>query len=267
MNMARRPLALWERVRERALTALLFVSLASTAAISAEPQPILRTHSDTVELRSRWQSRPHVIAERLPTVLSAIVSEEREAIVAAKADGTVEMWGLENDESYLMVDAPHEFACAALAPTGWLLLASSDFNNLVKLFDIPSGRTWVEYQAESRPVALVFSADSTTLALATEDGDVLVWNTADGKLLYKLSIDANPVQIVALSGGGRQLAAAGPNGAVTVFTAAGEQQQRVATGRSRVTALAFSSDGGTLAVGKADGTTQLQLQSKSGIRI
>ncbi|GAU64988.1 hypothetical protein SSP35_01_03250 [Streptomyces sp. NBRC 110611] len=116
-----------------------------------------------------------------------------------------------------------------------------------------------ELTGHTRTVTTVaFSPSGTTLATASEDHTVKLWNPANGRLLGTLLGHSAPLTTVAFSPDGRTLASASTDGTARLWDLKAERTKAVLKANpSRLTGLAFSSDGRTLAISSEDTTTRL----------
>ncbi|MEV6523326.1 WD40 repeat domain-containing protein [Longispora sp. NPDC051575] len=108
---------------------------------------------------------------------------------------------------------------------------------------------------------LAFSPDSTTLASASGDGTLRLWNVADRAPLGTpiAATGRGGVRAVSFSPNGQTLATAGEDGAVRLWNVDIRKQLGAPFlgHRDHVTDVAFSPDGHTLGTASRDGTVQL----------
>jgi WD40 repeat protein len=113
---------------------------------------------------------------------------------------------------------------------------------------------------------LAFSPDGKLIASAAgqtgsdrpEHGEVLVWETATGKVLYRLEGHADRPLAVAFHPEGDRLATAGWDGDIKLWDlATGEEMLTLEGHKDAVMAIAFSSDGSLLTSGSLDKTVRL----------
>ena len=157
----------------------------------------------------------------------------------------------------------------ALSPDG-RSLAATDHGGLIRIWDIESGERVHSFDTGGPNVgAFAFSPDGRLLAAATrkrlangsntspgpEANTVRLWDVASGRLLLLVLRRQRPsVQFVAFAPDGRYFASASADGVVRVWEVASgkEVYSRVEEGLVPL-CLAFSPDGGTLAVGTEEG--------------
>jgi WD40 repeat protein len=105
--------------------------------------------------------------------------------------------------------------------------------------------------------SLVFSPDGTTLA-AGDDEKVRLWDVATGKAAASLTGHREDVLGVAFSPDGRALATGGHDGTVRLWNVDTRRTVHTLTDhRDAVMTVAFSPDGGTVASAGSDGTVRL----------
>jgi WD40 repeat protein len=105
---------------------------------------------------------------------------------------------------------------------------------------------------------VAFSPDGQTIASASYDGTVRLWNATTGEERQKLEGHDSGVRAVAFSPGGQTIASASEDGTVRLWNATtGEERQKLEGHDDGVTAVAFSPDGQTIASASEDGTVRL----------
>jgi WD40 repeat protein/serine/threonine protein kinase/tetratricopeptide (TPR) repeat protein len=102
------------------------------------------------------------------------------------------------------------------------------------------------YQGEIWCIA--FSPDGQTLASASWDGDVNIWDVATGKHRCTLRGHSTFVQSVAFSPDGKTLASGGFDGTVKLWDVATWRERAILPKQEMVPGLAFSPDGKILAI-------------------
>jgi WD40 repeat protein len=156
------------------------------------------------------------------------------------------------------------------------MLASGSFDHSIRLWDVATGRMIRRLAGHDQAVVSVaFSPDGRLLASGGDDATVRLWRVADGAPLRVLTGGTDHVYFVVFSPDGRWLASGGrARGAFWTFwhqlTGQGAKGPavrlwRVEDGALQATleasddvmALAFSSDGDTLATASADGSNAL----------
>lgn len=108
--------------------------------------------------------------------------------------------------------------------------------------------------------SLAFSPDGMTLASASRDNTIRLWNVVANKHQRTLRGHTNWVVSVAFSPDGRTLASGGGSGDKTIRlwnVASGSTEQTLTGHANWVSSVVFSPDGGTLASGSGDNTIRL----------
>ncbi|MBD2415501.1 caspase family protein, partial [Nostoc calcicola FACHB-3891] len=106
--------------------------------------------------------------------------------------------------------------------------------------------------------SVAFSPDGKTIASASADNTVKLWNAATGKEIITLKGHSNYVYSVAFSPDGKTIASAGADNTVKLWNAATGKEIITLKGHSNwVNSVAFSPDGKTIASASADNTVKL----------
>jgi WD40 repeat protein len=115
--------------------------------------------------------------------------------------------------------------------------------------------------------AVAFSPDGKTLASASRDRTVKLWDAGSGATLQKLVGHTNGVSAVAFSPDGKTLASASRDRTVKLWDAgSGAVRQTLEGHMGYITAVAFSPDGKTLASASYDGTVKLWDAGSGAVR-
>ncbi len=107
-------------------------------------------------------------------------------------------------------------------------------------------------------LCVAFNKEGTLLASGSDDGGVILWNPATGRIQAVLSGHKDAVRAIAFHPGGKILASAGKERDIILWNVTSRAISRTLQGHTDdVLALAFSPDGKTLASAGADNTVRL----------
>jgi WD40 repeat protein len=144
----------------------------------------------------------------------------------------------------------------AFSPDG-KLLATAGFDNLIKLWEWPSGKEVRTLTGHAGPVYCVaFHPNGTTLASGSLDKTIRIWNIADGKLIREIkghtdivdSIAFNQASRVASAPGAVLLASGSSDKSIRIWNPEdGKEVKNLGTQPGTVYSVAFSPDGKWLA--------------------
>jgi len=126
----------------------------------------------------------------------------------------------------------------------------------------PQGEPWEEQLTLPNSKVLfysvAFSPDGKTLASASEDGTIKLWEVSTHKLLTTFTGHSDRVTSVTFSPEGKTLALGSEDGTIKLWEVSTHKLLTTLTGHSdSVTSVAFSPEGKTLAVGSWEGTVSL----------
>jgi RNA polymerase sigma factor (sigma-70 family) len=202
-------------------------------------------------------------------------SADGRALAAASLDGQVKVWELPTGRPKASLSCGPIYA-VRFSPDGKLLATGGGaWGNPqgpgeVKIWDAETGALRNHLTGHTGWVySVLFSVDGKTLASASHDGTVRLWDVAAGKERAVL-MHAGPVVSLALSPDGRVLAAGTgtddpkgdrvlpANGTVRLWEMATAKELPALAGQSGLGyPVGFSADGTTLATGCADGSLKL----------
>ncbi|MGK7907822.1 MAG: hypothetical protein AB4040_11435 [Synechococcus sp.] len=249
-----------ERIRRQRFRQVVGVAIAMAllagGAIWAAIFALQQRHDATVE-RDRAQREvlnANLLAASLKTDNLLDSDLELEATIAAIRMGR-EIEALERDglEKQLYRDT----RARSEASLSEVVYSSRERNRL------ETHRDWVR--------SVSFSPTGDTLASASDDGTVKLWNL-EGQELQTLEGHREPVYSVSFSPTGDTLASASDDGTVKLWNLEGEELQTLQGHRGGVWSVSFSPTGDTLASASSDGTVKLwnlegeQLQTLEGHR-
>jgi WD40 repeat protein len=133
-------------------------------------------------------------------------------------------------------------------------LAVGNRNNVTALFDVSSCqliRTWPHQSTQE----LQFDPTGKVLAVTYVNGQLRLWNVADGRLLREVKSGAEELYSVDWSPDGRMLATSGSHGPITLWDASDLKVVKEIQGRPWVSQVRFSPDGFNLIFMGGEGDT------------
>lgn len=196
------------------------------------------------------------------SLYTARLSPDSKLLATGGYDNAIKLWDVKTGKELRNLDG-HNGAIFELAfRADGRVLASASGDRTVKLWDVATGsRMDTLKESQKELYALAFSPDGASLASAGVDNRIRVWRiTPDAKegensLLLSKFAHESPILRLVWSGDGSTVVSAGEDRLVKIWNADSmtirqtlEKQSDWASG------LAISHDGGTLVVGRVDGT-------------
>ncbi len=178
----------------------------------------------------------------------------------ASVDGTVLLWDLATGNATTLTGHSAEVTGMAFSPDGATLVSRSMTSmNKVELWDVEKGRMIATLgDRECAPIrSISISSDGTTLANASFDGTVTLWDLDAGSTVATLPHSFEVIS-VSISPDGATLAAGDAERMVHLWDLKTEAKIKTLSGLSRpATSLLFSRQGATLAAGTSGGAIRL----------
>jgi WD40 repeat protein len=188
--------------------------------------------------------------------------------LALCSGGQLFLWDAATGQQRATQDAQGGVRCMAFSPQGTVLTTGGDLT--VKLWDPVNLKLQATLQAfEKSPpnvgdrwiICLAFSPDGKTLAVATGDNALTLWDVGTGQVRAVLKQpDGGGLYVWALAFApdGKTLAAANGDGTVQLWDMAKGKPRLILRGhKDSAVPLAYSPDGRSLATGGLDGTPRL----------
>lgn len=132
--------------------------------------------------------------------------------------------------------------------------ATASFDGTVRVWDAATGKAIRRWELDGLVSALAVSPDGEMLVAGTDRGEVVAWNLAGGKELFRQPTRQRNVYQLAFSPDGKLLASANHEGTVSLWDKTGADVLTLVGHTGRVWGVCFSLDGTTLASAGEDGT-------------
>lgn len=215
-----------------------------------------------------WDAKSFQLQKEMESIadindpLAISLSRDQQKIVFGRTRNTVAIWDL-NGEKMIREIAIPDFFGLAFSPTDDLLAVTAGSH--LSLWDSKQGQKIVSARADERMCErVVFSPDGKTIALASFDGNVKLF---DVESFQRDRERATPVELVgsssvvhgvAFSPDGNTIVSGGDDQLIHIWDARTGEERCVLSGhRGGVSSLQFSPDGQTLVSTGYDGTARL----------
>lgn len=246
---------------QRLLTLFGHTSLVTDIAYSPDGTRIATTGSDgTARVWDATTGQPLLtLAGHAANLRGVAFRPDGARLATASLDGTAKVWDISptGGREWSVLAGHKDRVWPVAFSLDGSRIATGGFDETTKVWDAASGK---ELMTLNSPVVdLAFSPDGTRLA-TSDEGQVRVWNVADGKGSQTLAIN-NPTVTgaVRFSPDGKRLLTGGTDGSLTLWDAAtGAQVSTLPVHDQYLTTVAFSPDGTqALATSDDDGAVKV----------
>jgi WD40 repeat protein len=237
-------------------TSAAFSPDGATVASGGWDQLVTLWDPDTGKERTRLKGHRDIVA-------SVAFSPDGKTLASGSHDRSVILWDLATGRQRIFGHMA-AIRSVSFSPDGMSLASGSD-DGSVKIWDLTTGHDPVGSLPTLAEAGMAFSPDDRTLATSSSDGTTRLWDVGTGTLRH--SWQGGRPKALAFSADATTLASLGSENddlAVGLWDVATGANRGMLEGRKLdadrlggIRTLAFSADGGTLAVGSHDGTVTL----------
>lgn len=178
-------------------------------------------------------------------------------MLSASEDGSVKLWALPLAAPKLFTHPDQITSLVLSADAGKMLTGGND--KIVRVWNLTSGAKEKDYAGPTLPiVSVAISGNGATVAAASADKTVTLWNAADAKLLHKLPMPAAP-QAIAFSGDSQSVFIGLADNQIKQIKVADSKEIKTlpAQHKGPIVALAISPKGDVLYSASADKSIQV----------
>ena len=126
-----------------------------------------------------------------------------------RTEGAVRIWDIDQKKEIALWEEPKGICSVHVSPDGSLVASQSLSDKLVRVRSVESGEELLQIDVGDRSARVRFSPDGRTLATASTEGELKLWNVDDGKELKSLASLSFNLQCVAFSRDGTRIVAGG----------------------------------------------------------
>ncbi|WP_337307963.1 MULTISPECIES: nSTAND1 domain-containing NTPase [unclassified Streptomyces] len=199
-----------------------------------------------------WDARTHrrlasLDGHRRPVQSVHFSPDGRTLATSSYIDGTTRLWSVRTHEQLASLDAGAHWT--AFSPDGRTLVTGGFQSSSVHLVDVRAHRRLDTLDAVNKSIySVAFSPDGSTLAMASGDGKLRLWDLSRRRLTATLTGHTDMAQSVSFTPDGKTLVSSGRDGAVMLWDAHTHRRIATLTGHTGIVwSAAVSPDGNTLA--------------------